>query len=157
MKILFLDLDGVLNSHAFWKRRAKENISLDNKLDPIAIERLNRLTDETGAKLVVSSTWRLPYVWNSQLGMLVRLLQGAGIKGEVIGMTPDHQKQYGRGGEIQAWMLQARQNGIDIESFVILDDDSDMDHLESFLVKTTMADGLQDSHVEAAIQMLSKN
>jgi len=158
MKILFLDIDGVLNSHAFWKRlRAEKKLIQDHKLDPLAIERLNRLTDETGAKLVVSSTWRLPYVWNKQLGMLVTRLQQAGITGEIIGMTPDHQKAYGRGGEIQAWMLQARQDGIDIESFVILDDDSDMDHLIGYLVQTRFEDGLQDIHVEAAIKILSPN
>lgn len=156
MKILFLDIDGVLNSHDFWKRCQELGIVPDDKVDPLAVERLNRLVDATGAKIVVSSTWRLPYVWNRQLGMLATLLQRAGIKGEVIGMTPDHQKSYGRGGEIQAWMLQARQDNIDIESFVILDDDNDMDHLMGYLVQTKMTDGLQDHHVETAIQILNK-
>jgi hypothetical protein len=53
-------------------------------------------------------------------------------------------------------MLQARQNGIDIESFVILDDDNDMDHLMDYLVQTKMTDGLQAHHVETAIQILNK-
>lgn len=156
MKILFLDIDGVLNSHDFWRRCRELGILPDDKVDPLAVERLNRLTDESGAKIVVSSTWRLPYVWNGQLGMLVTRLQKVGIKGEIIGMIPDHQKAYGRGGEIQSWMLQARQDGIDIESFVILDDDSDMEHLISYLVQTKFADGLQDIHVEAAIEILNR-
>lgn len=156
MKILFLDIDGVLNSHEFWIRCRELGLIPDDQIDPQAVERLNRLTDATGAKIVVSSTWRLPYVWNKQLAMLVTRLQKVGIKAEIIGMTPDHQKQYGRGGEIQAWMLQARQDGMDIESFAILDDDSDMGNLMDYLVKTTMAYGLQETHVEAVIQLLSK-
>jgi hypothetical protein len=154
MKILFLDIDGVLNSHAFWRRlKDEKKIIQDHKLDLLAIERLNQITDETGAKIVVSSTWRLPYVWNKQLDMLVTRLQKSGIKGEIIGMTPDHQKQYGRGGEIQDWMDHC---GLQIDSFVILDDDSDMDHLMDHLVKTQFSDGLQELHVEAAIRILEK-
>lgn len=155
MKVLFLDIDGVLNSHAFWKRRKEQNLSMDHKIDPLAVELLNKITDESGAKIVVSSTWRLPYVWNKQFDMLVTKMRQIGLTAEVIGMTPDHNKSYGRGGEIQAWMLQARQDGMEIESFVILDDDSDMDHLMPFLVKTTMTDGLQDTHVQAAIEILN--
>lgn len=151
MKILFLDVDGVLNSLLFFRTRPRSDYLSDDRLDLQAIERLNRITDETGAKIVVSSTWRLPYVWNNQLAMLIVALQKTGIKGEIIGMTPDHQTQYGRGGEIQDWMNNC---GLQIDSFVILDDDSDMDHLTNHLVQTKFVDGLQDNHVEAAIKIL---
>lgn len=156
MKILFLDIDGVLNSHAFWKRCGELGILPDDKVDPLAVERLNRLTDETGAKIVVSSTWRLPYVWSRNLNSLIVRLQKLGIKGEIIGMTPDHRKIFGRGAEIQSWMLQARQDGIEIDSFAIVDDDSDMDNLMDYLVQTSMTDGLQEVHVQAIIEMLNK-
>jgi hypothetical protein len=155
MKVLFLDIDGVLNSHSFWKRRVELAHSMDDKIDPLAVQRLNRLTDETGAKIVVSSTWRLPYVWSNQFDMLATNIKNIGITAEVIGMTPDHKKSYGRGGEIQAWMTKAWEDGLNIESFVIIDDDSDMDHLLPFLVKTTFTDGLQEEHIESAIKILS--
>lgn len=153
MKVLFLDIDGVLNSHDFWKRCQELGIVPDDKVDPLAVERLNRLVDATGAKIVVSSTWRLPYVWSKKLSSLIGRIQKLGITGEIIGMTPDHCKAYGRGGEIQAWMDHCDE---EIESFVILDDDSDMDHLMGYLVQTKMTDGLQDHHVETAIQILNK-
>ena len=59
MKIIMLDVDGVLNS-------ARYSTSLGNKwdgnqLDPQAIIKLNKLTDITRARLVVSATWRLDY------------------------------------------------------------------------------------------------
>lgn len=154
MKVLFLDIDGVLNSHDFWKRCKELGVVPDDKVDPLAVERLNRLTDETGAKIVVSSTWRLPYVWSKKLYSLIGRLQKLGITGEIVGMTPDHCKAYGRGGEIQDWMDNCQTQ---IDSFVILDDDdNDMDHLMDYLVQTKMTDGLQDHHVETAIQILNK-
>ncbi len=56
MKVLFLDVDGVMNalpkeySYADWPGKHYE---------PECVERLNKITRETGAKIVLSSTWRL--------------------------------------------------------------------------------------------------
>jgi len=43
-----------------------------------------------------------------------------------------------------------RANSKDWPDFVILDDDSDMLHLEGWLVKTDNQFGLQDEHIEKA-------
>jgi hypothetical protein len=59
-----------------------------------------------------------------------------------------------RGQEIQAWLDGAPRYGIEVESFVILDDDSDMVHLADRLVKTSFETGLLDEHVDRAIAML---
>jgi hypothetical protein len=156
MKVLFLDIDGVLNSRKYLKFCVTQGILPDDKIDPEAVARLNQITAATDAKIVVSSTWRLPYVWNKQLDRLVALLQKNGIKGDIIGMTPDHQRSHGRGGEIQDWMRRCKLDGIQIETFVILDDDNDMGDLDKFLVQTTFSDGLLDTHVQAAIDLLKK-
>ena len=148
MKIIFQDFDGVLNSHKWIGANQHlfkaQQLFMHTDVDPEAVARLQRIVDATGAKVVVSSTWRL---FNS-LASLRATLAKAGFDGEVIGKTP----QLGgpRGLEIQEWL----NNNGPIESFVILDDDSDMVHLKNKLVQTSFDDGLQDEHVEAAIKLL---
>lgn len=52
MKILFLDVDGVLNNHA------KQPGSVYCGIDPACMGRLSRVLAATGARLVISSAWR---------------------------------------------------------------------------------------------------
>ena len=63
MKILFLDIDGVLNSTKFFYEKNEleyyKNISFPlDSFDYRKIELLNYILDETNAKLVISSDWR---------------------------------------------------------------------------------------------------
>jgi hypothetical protein len=141
VKVLFLDFDGVLNS-----RDTVPEFSLDDVL----VARVNRILSVTGAKVVISSSWRahgLPYC--------IAFLENAGFKGEVIGATPFREREWGkrsppRGLEIQDWM----DANPGVERFVILDDEGDMEHLLPFLIRTSMVDGLQDSHVDEAVRAL---
>ena len=62
MKIIFLDVDGVLNTSETFRRRRIEyektkkwNVEID--LDRVA--RLKYIINMTGAKVVLSSSWRL--------------------------------------------------------------------------------------------------
>lgn len=70
-KFIFLDIDGVMNSNLFYSERTQDKryeewIKDYSKhiawgacnIDPRAVKRLNRITDTTKAKIVVSSTWR---------------------------------------------------------------------------------------------------
>ncbi|MDE6189696.1 MAG: hypothetical protein K2G37_05375, partial [Clostridia bacterium] len=59
MKIIFLDIDGVLNSRAYDRLR-DWNILSD--IDETRLPLLKKLVDTTGAKIVLSSTWRAH--WN---------------------------------------------------------------------------------------------
>ena len=77
MKVLFLDIDGVLNSENWFAYRiycVKNNmvnilmnfVDTDDRnikhkltmLDDRAIANLNRIIEETGCKVVLSSSWR---------------------------------------------------------------------------------------------------
>lgn len=142
--IIFLDIDGVLNSSEF-VQAIGDKWTMD-EVDPKAVERLNKIVEATGAEAVISSTWRRIH----SLGFIKRVISNAGGKVSVIDDTP---KLGGlRGGEIQKWLDENPGH----DKFVILDDNSDMEPLSNFLVQTTWDWGLQDEHVERAIEILTK-
>lgn len=155
MKVLFLDFDGVLNSHKFITHQANHTnqsiVSMrDPKtmIDPEAVKILNKIIEATGAKVVISSSWRHLHEWEELQEMLI----ARGFEGEVIGQTPDAAVSGpDRGHEIQEW-LDAH---LDVESFVIIDDSSDMAHLMDKLVSTSFYTGLLESHIEPAIKHLN--
>ncbi len=117
------------------------------------VERLNQITEATGAKIVWSSSWRL--FWDFEDAK--QRFPEWGIEAELIGTTPSMAGP--RGNEIQAWL----DNHPEVEAFIIVDDSTDMVHLRDRLVRTRFQDdipglvpGLQDHHVEQAIRMLKE-
>ncbi len=159
-RIVFLDIDGVLNSHAYLARLRREGRPIPSILDidPEAVRVLNRLVTEGGCDVVVSSTQR----HGKHRKELQARLDEKGFVGRVVGRTPEWlRKTEGgiyaaaeRGQEIQAWLDKAPDYGLDVGAFVILDDDADMAHLKSRLVKTSMDKGLEWHHVEEALGLL---
>lgn len=142
MKLIFLDIDGVLINQATCRHFGV--------VDPACVKELNRLTDTTGAKIVLSSCWRI--------GWPVKEVQRHfkekwGITGEVIGKTPVDWNQE-RGNEIQMWIDEFLHTDT-IESIVIIDDDRDMAHLLPFLVQTTFTWGLTPTLADEAISKLN--
>jgi hypothetical protein len=53
MKVIFLDIDGVLNSEEFFRNNPNQAISRSG------MSILKRIVDKTGAAIVMSSGWRL--------------------------------------------------------------------------------------------------
>ena len=158
MKVVFLDFDGVLNSHAYARRLGKEQDVMG--LDEDAVSRLNRLVIDGRAEVIVSSSWR----HGRTVHELRTLLRQAGFNGLVSGKTPDcaHKPEGGlwhgamRGNEIQSWLTLAPLYDIDVEQFVIIDDDSDMAHLADRHIKTAFETGLTDADVDRAVAMLAE-
>ena len=149
-RLIFLDIDGVLNSRHFILKMQGLFDNPAHQIDPDAVARLNKITDATGAFIVVSSTWRLPFVIFNNIQGLKDLLQDHHITGPFLGATPNSDGP--RGNQIQDWL--DSHMDLHVDSFIILDDDSDMGALTSRLIKTTFDDGLQDSHVAQAIALL---
>ena len=61
MKVIFLDIDGVLNTSKTFIERKKywEKTGIWTlEIDEFRVEYLRRIIDETGAKVVLSSTWK---------------------------------------------------------------------------------------------------
>lgn len=186
MKIIFLDIDGVLNHEKWYRKRQELKGGMDQKewsdhypfyeFDPESVERLNKIIDATGAKVVVSSTWR----HGRRVVDLQEILDKVGFIGEVIDTTPSLNARIGqeaagytvpRGCEIDWWLKSKKFQRInwsqekqlefleksEVQNYVILDDDSDMLYPQrEHFVQTTWKDGLNDNHTNKCIKILNK-
>ena len=174
MNIIFLDIDGVLNCQDFYvannyKERRDEYGDLFHEPSK---ELLNKLIDETGAKVVISSTWRM-----DGLTIMKEMWKHRGMSGEVIGVTPKLPSILGRssprGLEIDYWLEdkgfhrinwseELQQEYIDksgIENYVIIDDDSDMlynqkDNFVHILPPPRSTSGFSEEHYQQAKKIL---
>lgn len=157
-KVVFLDIDGVLNTD-----------SGGSKIEERFVKRLAHIVEETGAEIILSSSWRLCYArcidpaqdyTDDGVALLLEMLEKYQLC--IAGMTPDLASgAYARPLEIRAWL----QEQADTERFVILDD-------ETFWVWNWLADyfvctahlnennkyeyGLTDEDVEKAIEILNR-
>lgn len=141
-KVIFLDIDGVLNTPSDLK-----NAHTLLFIDSTKVERLNRIISATDARLVLSSTWR-------RFDYCVEYLKQ---HMELVGQTPVGVKEQWsgnytrRGKEIQAWL-----DTFPIKKYIILDDDGDMlEHQLPFFIQTDTYVGLTDDHVDRAIEILN--
>ena len=146
MKIIFLDVDGVLNNDSWcWDLYYKYGVYVytNNILYEPSLLQLRRIINKTDAKIVVSSAWRkVPSAYSDLLQWLKRY----GM--EVYDTTP----YVGgiRGDDIEAWLKEHD----DVESYVILDDDDDMGILYDRLVRTDFNKGLTKEDADICIKML---
>ena len=169
MKVIFLDIDGVMKEEDY-----------DAEFKDECFARLKRIVDETGAEIILSSSWRI-YYWqfvengympnekwseSDSEGILdlYRHFEKYGLK--VAGRT-DYTIRSGpssRPDEIRRWIADKE----DLESFCIIDDDDfyRWKWLSQFLVitrvRTTNERGypdwqrtLSDADVERAIAILN--
>lgn len=156
MKVIFLDVDGVLND-AFTEDITPEGfIGLDKPM----IEQLARIVEQTGASIVLSSSWKAD--WNpanpSGISEDVRyLMDRLGQHGLSL-LDKTYDDEYRRGEGIHNWLCSNADKGI--ESFVVLDDVRFYD-FESFgllphFVKTSYGcGGLTMSLADQAIAILN--
>lgn len=140
MKIIFLDIDGVLNSEAYALGRGKGGML---GIDPEAVKIFDRIIDETGAKVVLSSSWRYSEDLIEEVKSNV---------GELLGITPRSRSGF-RGNEVYAWLLS--NDKLDVK-YAILDDDSDF-HKTQPLFKTTFKLGLTEDIANKVIEYLNKD
>lgn len=167
--IIFLDVDGVLNSQVFFFKRKYlrekrerlghyefnlEEHDPANEIDPYKVSLLNKIVEATDAKVVVSSTWRRLY----SLENLRSFLFQKGFCGEIIGITPTKYENYRaqREKEIFAWLKKHNKKGKH-NSFVVLDDqlfNIDKEFPDNF-VRTDAKFGLTLKLTKQAINILT--
>lgn len=156
MKVIFLDIDGVMN--IFTADYDAKGFPWSG-YEQSAVKNLNDIINDTGAKLVISSTWRLHYTKEEMQEGLSRW----GVEGEVIDMTGifggpvDYSTMHdfsasSRASEIYDWLA----DHADVKAYVSLDDiDMRMHGLEQ--VKTSPYEGLTERDAKLAIAKLKKN
>jgi len=152
-KLIFLDIDGVLNNSGWWEKLYADQSQSPYLFDPQNVTSLNMILDQTGANIVISSAWR----HGKKLNWLKKHLRKQGVRGHVLGVTPDgwniksFPENWVRGHEIELW-LKRHTDGKAV--FVILDDDDDMGPLMDRLVQTDMKYGLTPELAAKATRML---
>lgn len=164
-KIIFLDIDGVIAT----PKSVEDGLwGLTNECQ----DRLGKILSETGAKIVLSSSWRL-----HTLDKTIEYMRSKGFRfcDSLIGVTirAYHYIEKGvhlgipRGVEIKQWIdtnihsnnghdWQRKYVGKDF-TYLILDDDTDMllEHYQHF-VRTDSMEGLTDADVLRAVAILNK-
>lgn len=169
MKVLFLDIDGVINTvgaelgfrECYGLEKEDKFISMKNLrarraeiFDPACLYYLRQIIEETGCKIVVSSTWRNGETVESMKSWFDCPV----IKEAIISKTPsysslsnpelkDRRGYVQRGEEIKWWI----DNHPEVTAWAILDDDSDMDIVRSGFFKTCTYDGLKKDVAQKVI------
>ena len=168
MRVLFLDLDGVVNSQPWLgnsedlRREAQGTQSLLcprrkdetrreydlSHICPENVSRLNEIVEQADCHIVISSTWRIHHTQDEIASLLAE--KGFKFPEHIIDMTDTEYNM--RGSQIHRWLLA---HWDDIEGMCIIDDGSDMDPYMPWLVKTNFfGGGLLKKHVQFAVNLL---
>lgn len=171
MKLIFLDLDGVLNS-----REAHKAIRFITgkwvpigppKLDPgeeftrenlnwaaMAVYNLRSIVDETGASIVISSKWATAYHYSHQYIDMFRAYNWQDAP--IIGVAGTDMSN--RGADIQEWIRAYSRHNEAVDNYVILDDNADFSDIqkEMHLVCVDGVYGLRKEDADKAIMILGK-
>ena len=152
MKIIFLDIDGVVNCWNTKERAPSKVVGVEQRL----IAYIKEIVDATGTKVVLSSTWRKDWVLNLFNGKDWDYLCEEFAKQNLyfFDYTPIRSDSH-RGKEIKEWL---ENTSYDVSSYVIIDDEMfDIKDLhEGHMVQTSFNDGIQPGAVKVAIEILAK-
>ena len=175
MKVIFLDIDGVLNTNDTFEKSDMDCV-VDILIDEFRIEYLKKIVEKTDAKIVLSSSlrWRFKKVGNEVIALtdyfapeFIKILNryGLALYDVLPIITLENGKRALRQDEIKMWLSQ----NTDVENFVILDDESSflMDFVgENFIILNRLpigemvcdmndSTGLCEEHIEMAINILN--
>ena len=174
--VIFLDIDGVLNSFQ-WMERA-ESVAVPNarkaaervaraahyleiprtelardlqRLDPDAVARVARLARDTKSRIIMSSSWRAVIDYRGLDEMFSQIADWP--PGLIRDQTPMLDMLFGRGREIDAWL-----ETNPCEHYIILDDlpPEAFEGREHRLVQTDMEAGFQEEHCMRAGELLNR-
>ena len=164
-KIMFLDIDGVLNTK-WWYTQMDRNCPRDQygyAFDPKAVANLKRIVEETGADIVISSSWK-----SFGFSELEEMWTDRGLPGKLIGVTPNSVSDkllldadidsielfHIRGEEIKEWLTK---HGKNVSNYAIIDDmDNMLPEQQSHFVHTNPEVGITEEDAEKAIAIINK-
>lgn len=145
-KVIFLDIDGVINSErTCYAYGSLPHDSQDKFFDEVAIGMIRKLCMQTSADIVLSSSWRYHHDYRD-LAKSLHL--------PIIDATTTNNTTYvPRGVEIQEYLDYHPH----ITHYVIVDDNSDMlDSQQENFVRTSTREGLMFEHVMKMKQILER-
>ena len=182
MKVIFLDIDGVMNCQEEMLAMLEKNPKAHNGVDlpsPAKCKLLKKLVDETGVEIVLSSSWRLNLI---HIQNIIDTFRSYGLR--LDGFTQDGVPQSrfvdtkyenikpkythncfdskapnyegicieDRGAEIAYWLIKHPE----VSAYVVLDDEASdiIDWHPNNLVKTSLYSGLTEKEVLKCIEIL---
>ena len=161
-KVIFLDIDGVLNSN-FWNADHQREISDGKYIDTEKVKLLSKLVKKAKADIILHSGWRFWFgsdlkPMRQEAGYLADILEKEGMV--VAGMTPDltteeirKTKKFSKvkADEILMWL----KNHPETERWVVIDDlELHNDEIAKKQVMTDPEQGLTEEDVEKALGFL---
>ena len=152
-KVIFLDVDGVLNCQSS-KSKCDKTIGIDNS----KVKILKEIVDNTNAKIVLTSSWKT--FWEKDYNLIIHhhgkylnnKLRKQGLY--ILDKTEDKGRNRGKG--IYNWIKK-----YSVKNWLVLDDEIFKDYDEEIIrhwIKTDFYDnngGLQKNHIEKAIKILN--
>lgn len=156
MKLIFLDIDGVLNTTQNIKEHHKKGLSTSSyniQLPDSCLKNLQTLVNNTNAKIVVSSSWRIPDYRSPAIRNLSKQLDKYGL--DIYGFTPIYRDlNLKRGDEIRDYINSLSEP---VEGIVILDDDEDMcEFRKRYLVHCKSDKGFGEKQLNYALQVINR-
>lgn len=165
-KVIFLDIDGVLNTKEFHSKMKKDTPKDEYgyAFDPVAVANLKHIIEETDAVIVISSCWKFHGV-----AKLRKMWKQRNLPGHIHDITPNtisdeillnanlDGMELGvcRGNEIKEWL--SRHEG-EVSTYVIIDDFDDLlPEQEDYAVMTNTLIGITEWDAEKAIMILNRN
>lgn len=161
MKIIFLDVDGVLNSEELchqWKEKGEKgyggffeegDVATDEnvKWGQNMVDNLKRIVDSTGAKIVISSTWRKFF----SVEKFQEMFRVYGWEDAPV-IDKTQLTRSSRGWEVNTWL----NKNLRVKDYVIIDDYPDFyaSQLSRF-VETNPDVGLTSEDADKAIKILN--
>lgn len=149
MKAIFLDIDGVLNSNehtAFIKSFITYGDNMIEPFDDECLYNLKYIVDETNAKIIITSIWRL---FPDYLYILMNKLEEYGLDKNVISLTISNKYK----DKLQEIAVKLKKLGI--TEYVVLDNDKTL-NLDRHII-TNNATGLTEIDAKQAVKILSYN
>lgn len=170
-KVIFLDLDGVLNTDNYYDQLRHEHLPTEDTFgilfDPKAVEQLAHIVDSTQAKIVISSSWRYSGIANMRAMWKARKLPGVIYDITSLHVADDYiQSQMENNPndfDLYDVMILAREMEIalwleehpEVTSYVILDDQSTFRQLKEHFVLINQKFGITNKDTERVITILN--
>lgn len=156
MKIIFLDFDGVMDTayygHILSKKGLPECDKFGVVFEPDCIKNLKYIIDNTGADIVVSSSWKDFMSYKE----ILEMWKYRNLPGFVTDVTPIPSHRRNRGDEIDAWLDECN-----VECQYVIIDDLDADnfneHQISRLLIVNPFNGLDEETAKRAVELLNSD